>query len=171
MTDFQLIVNKDYTTLWKKYKYLIMVFWKKLPDYCKIFYFDNSFNDFNNSCYESVVKSAKSINVDLITDKETWTFYIQLYHYLQNYTTRDIVGDYIKHFAYSELPFQTKEFSYIENPGLNLFWESLTDLEKHIVNKRLEGISWYDIYKSLKLSVKEWKATRSAIEEKLLNTI
>lgn len=94
MTDYQLVEQKNYYEIWKKYRQLMMKFYMKLSDN-KIYAFDD-FDDFASSCYEVVVQAVDSIKLDRIKNKETWTIYIQLYHYIQNYTTRRVVPNYYK---------------------------------------------------------------------------
>lgn len=92
MTDYELVKSKSYYEIWKKYQPLIMKFYVKLTDN-KIYAFDG-FQDFYQSCYEYVVQAVDSIKLNKIKKPETWTIYIQLYHYIQNYTTRKVVKEY-----------------------------------------------------------------------------
>lgn len=90
--DYIMIEKKDYYGLWKKYQDLIAKFYSKLAMH-KIYAFED-FDDFSDACYEVLVEAANAIKLEKIKKKETWTFYIQFYHYLQNYTTRKVIKEY-----------------------------------------------------------------------------
>lgn len=92
-TDYELVKEKDYLELWKRYKALCLKFWKILITQLPNEY--ECFDDFYTDCYEIVMNAANALDLEKM-NKEKFCFYIQLYHYLQNFTIRDLVGKHFK---------------------------------------------------------------------------
>lgn len=145
MNDFDLVKEKNYYEIWNKYKALFMKFYTKLSDN-KVYAFEN-FSDFYNSCYEVVIEAVDSIKLDKIKKPDTWTIYIQLYHYLQNYTTRKVVKDYYDNL--NMLPYNSEildESSYIDDhsvfekiESLKAVISHLSEHDKMLLNKYIES--------------------------------
>ena len=118
-TDYELVKNKDYTTIWTKYQGLLNVFYYKCVDQithsgCPFDDYDN-IQDFFYDCYPIVVKAVDSIKLNKIKKPATWTLYIQLYHYMQNFVNRDIIFPKLKEYANG---FQFVEFDSEDHNGL-----------------------------------------------------
>lgn len=129
--DYILIEKKDYYGLWVKYRELIAKFYNKLAMH-KIYAFDD-FQDFYQSCYEVLVEAADKIKLEKVKKEDTWTFYIQLYHYLQNYTSRKVVKDYYNNI--NMLPYDSEildESSYIDDNSSFEKTESLKQTIPHL---------------------------------------
>lgn len=167
MTDFELAKKKDYYSLWKKYEALMMIYYKKLPENVRDYLFED-FDDFKDSCYQVVINAVDALTLSKIKNKDTWTLWQQLSYYLQNYTTRQCVRDTYKIWS--------SEFSYdgfvnkyigakdIDNLPYKEFMKSLSQNEKEIVDSRLNGETWGDLYK--KYGKKSTEELRSSIIDK-----
>ena len=143
-TDYELVKSKSYYEIWRKYQPLIMKFYVKLTDN-KIYAFDG-FQDFYQSCYEVVVQAVDSIKLEKISKPKTWTIYIQLYRYLQNYTTRKIVKEYYEEKDLMEYDEALHGGSYEDDNSMFEKMESLkqviphlSDHEKIILRKYIES--------------------------------
>lgn len=92
--DYQALVDGNVSFLWNKWKGVALSFWRKVyrakEQYNINIEFD-SFDDFNCSCYEIAAKAIGAVKLNKIKNPDTWTFYQQYWHYLSNYTQRDIV--------------------------------------------------------------------------------
>ena len=88
MTDYEMVVNKDYTEILKKYRPLMMKYFQKMLTVSNCGFED--FDDFISSFYEDMVKAVNAIKVSKIKDPNKFSFYIQLEFYLRNFTTRRI---------------------------------------------------------------------------------
>lgn len=130
MNDYTLVKEKNYFEIWKQYRQLMMKFYNKLSDN-KIYAFDD-FDDFASSCYEVVVQAVDSIKLDRIKNKETWTIYIQLHHYLQNYTTRRVVPNYYKDNNVVSYDTEFQFGSYNDDNSIFEKMESLKQIISHL---------------------------------------
>lgn len=171
--DYELIENKDYYSLYEKYKPLINSFWPKIDEHCKRYYYDNDMKEYYSFAYENVVQAAQSIKLEKIKKPESWTFYIQLYRYiwthlgrLQQYYYEDIVS---KTIFYQDLTFDNGEEKDIlvskdtQDVDMSIF----TDDECKVIELRLKGLHWTDIRKKLNMTGKELKFIQSSIKAKL----
>ncbi len=180
--DYKLIENKDYESLWKKYKPLCMKYFQKLPEDIRKQVYDDYFEDFYVDCYEVLHNAAESLKLSKIKNPKTWTFYIQLAHYLQNFTTRDIVRDTYKQWANET---SVDEFNssddgaserneyYISNDykEYDILRNDLEGDEKLAVEMRLSGKSWEEVRKALGIRCIDFRAFQNALREKILTYI
>lgn len=144
-TDYELVKEKNYYSIWCRYEPLVRIYYKKLITN-KIFAFDG-FTDFYQSCYEVIVNAVDSVKLERIKKPQTWKIWIQINFYLKNYTTRKVVKEY---FDENALSFdETFEGSYedLDNLPYKEFMKSLSQNEKEIVDSRLNGETWGDLYK------------------------
>lgn len=177
--DYELIKNKDYEALWKKYRPLCMKYFQKLPEDIRKQVYDNYFEDFYVDCYEVLHDAAESLVLSKIKNPETWTFYIQFAHYLQNFTTRDIVRETYKQWA-NETSVDSLEDTtsdrnkyYICNDHKE-YDILLNDLEgdyKEAVEMRLSGKNWEQVRKALGIRCTDFRAFQDALREKILTYI
>ena len=140
--DYILIEKKDYYGLWVKYRELIAKFYNKLTIH-KIYAFDD-FQDFYQSCYEVLVEAANKIKLEKIKKEDTWTFYIQLYHYLQNYTTRKVIKEYYaENMASFDEAYEgsyESDFSFLEkSEALKKILPKLNDHEKILLTNYIKS--------------------------------
>ena len=166
MTDYELIEKKDYLTLWKKYQPLLMKFYIKAHNSTFYYLFPSSFEDFKFDMYEVVENAAKAIKLNKIKDKEKWCFYAQLYHYLQNATSRDTISKYLRHREDKVLSYDNVEvgeevahyFDKINNE--EEVWSSFTNEELDYIQKKFTR-------KSTGMKPKEIREIEKSIKEKL----
>lgn len=128
--DFELVKEKKYYEIWKKYRQLMMKFYIKLSEN-KIYAFED-FEDFASSCYEVVVQAVDSIKLEKIKKPDTWTFYIQLYHYLQNYSTRKIIPNYYKEMNQISYDAELSAGSYEDDNSMFEKLESFKQIIPHL---------------------------------------
>lgn len=99
MNDFELVKEKNYAELWKKYIPLMNKFYEKaITSALKIGLFipyENSL-DFQADCYPILINAVDSIKLEKIKKPETWTLYIQFYRYLQNFVYRQVIRPLIR---------------------------------------------------------------------------
>lgn len=168
-TDFELVKKKDYYTLWKKYEALMMIYYKKLPEDVRNYVFED-FTDFKSSCYQVLINAVDALTLSKIKNSDTWTFWQQFSFYLQNYTTRNIVRDTYKLWnSERQQTISDERNKYIASEDIdNLpykeFMQSLSQNEKEIVDSRLNGETWGDLYK--KYGKKSTEELRHSIIDK-----
>lgn len=97
--DLQDIIDKNFLNLWKRYKPLQMKYFKKIPANIRHELYEDGFNEFSQDCYIVLVKAADGVKIEKIKNPESYSFYIQFSQWLQNFTTRDIVRDYIHNYT------------------------------------------------------------------------
>ncbi len=180
--DYEFVKNKDYESLWKKYRPLCMKYFQKLPEEIRKQVYDDNFGDFYVDCYEVLHDAAESLKLSKIKNPETWTFYIQFAHYLQNFTTRDIVRETYKQWAneksvdyFNSLNGNASERNtdYISNDHKE-YDMLLNDLEgdyKDAVELKLSGMNWEQVRKALGLRIIDFRAFQRALREKILTYI
>lgn len=180
--DYELIKNKDYEALWKKYRPLCMKYFQKLPEDIRKQVYDDYFEDFYVDCYEVLHDAAESLTLSKIKNPETWTFYIQFAHYLQNFTTRDIVRETYKQWAnetsvdaFNSLDDNASDRNkYLMCNDHKEYDILLNDLEgdyKEAVEMRLSGKNWEQVRKALGIRTIDFRAFQDALREKILTYI
>lgn len=76
-----------------------MKYFKKIPANIRHELYEDGFEEFSQDCYLVLVKAADGVKVEKIKNPESYSFYIQYSQWLQNYTTRDIVREYIHNYT------------------------------------------------------------------------
>ena len=129
--DLQKVIDKDYFSLWKQYEPLVCKFYWKLWEDIRLEYFENSFEDFHNWTYQYFVMAVDSLDINKIKNKENWSFYIQIYHYLLTYTEH-LTTKYYKN--------ANNEYSYnaFENDFANDV--ILEDVQEKSTNSNIEDV-------------------------------
>ena len=97
--DMQDIINKDYLSLWNRYKPLQMVYYKKISEYIRHDLYEFGFEEFRQDCYIVLAKAANGVDIDKVTSPSTYSFYVQYSQWLHNFIKRDIVRDYTHRYA------------------------------------------------------------------------
>lgn len=142
MSDYELVKNKEYLKLWNQYKGLLNVFYYKCVDALTQsgFPFDDyeDMQDFFYDCYPIVVNAVDSIKLEKIKKPETWTLYIQLYHYMQNFVNRDIIQPKLKAFSNG---FQLLDIDDEKNKVLSYDDNELINIEDKIAFNQLIDIA------------------------------
>lgn len=97
--DLQDIINKNYLSLWNRYKPLQMVYYKKIPLEIRHDVYEFGFDEFRQDCYIVLVNAANSVDINKINNPTSYSFYVQYCGWLHNFTTRDIIRDYCNTFS------------------------------------------------------------------------
>ena len=180
--DYELIKNKDYEALWKKYRPLCMKYFQKLPEEIRKQVYDDYFDDFYVDCYEVLHDAAESLTLPKIKNPETWTFYIQFAHYLQNFTTRDIVRETYKQWA-NETSVDTfnslddnasdrnKYLMCNDHKEYDMLLNDLEGDQREAVEMKLSGKNWEQIRKALGIRCTDFGAFQNALRERILTYI
>lgn len=88
MTDYELVKNKDYTAILKKFRPLMMKYFQRMIKVSSCSYED--FDEFIDDFYIEMVKAVDAVKLERIKVPEKYGLYQQLAFYLQNFTTRKI---------------------------------------------------------------------------------
>ena len=130
--DLQNIIEKDFLSLWNRYKPLQMVYFKKIPEVIRHDIYEFGFEEFRQDCMIVLINAANGVKVEKVKNPETYSFYVQYSQWLQNFTTRDIVRDYthnysVRYMDYNESQdgesnFEWDSFLATEDLHSNLFW-------------------------------------------------
>lgn len=136
--DLQDIIDKNFLNLWNRYKPLQMVYYKKIPMNIRHELYEDGFDEFSQDCYIVLVNAANGVKVEKIKNPETYSFYIQYSQWLQNFTTRDIVREYIHNYTVrymdynesqdGESDFEWDDFLAVEDTHSNI-WELVDMLD------------------------------------------
>lgn len=157
MNDYELIKNKEYYKLFEKYDHLFMAFYKKVPSYVKYKVWDN-LEEFKQDCYPVLVAAVDSEKLERVKDPETFGLYIQLYHYLMNFTTRTtgkvLRMPNIENYEdlgniYEDVDSRLDFLEDKRGSGYEGLYKTLTDEEKYVFDSRLCGVYWKTIQKDL----------------------
>ena len=140
--DLQDIIDKNYLNLWKRYKPLQMVYYKKIPENIRRDLYDNGFAEFCQDAYIVLVNAANGVKVEKVKNPETYSFYVQYSQWLHNFTSRDIVRDYIHNYAVKYMDYEQDDHSWDSFLGMNdyhsnlgLLLEQLNDKDRAIAEK------------------------------------
>lgn len=168
MNDFELVKEKNYAELWKKYIPLMNKFYKKaVTSALKIGLFipyENTF-DFQADCYPILINAVDSIKLEKIKNPEDWTLYIQFYRYLQNFISRQVIRPLIRN---NNLEFIDEIGKLESEDHSDVDMSMFSGLETKIIEMRFKGMHWVDIRRQLGITGKEMKAIQSEIKAKLL---
>lgn len=127
--DLQDIMDKNYLNLWNRYKPLQMNYWKKISEYIRHDLYDNGFDEFCQDCYIVLVNAANGVKVEKIKNPETYSFYAQYSQWLHNFTTRDIVRDYVHNYSIKYM-----EYSGGLDGDSTFEWDSILATEDNLSN-------------------------------------
>ena len=97
--DYIYVKNHDVLSVWNKYRPLAMVYYKKVSVYIRHDLYDNGFDEWMQDVYIVYNNAMNGVKLDKIKNPESYSLYIQLSQYLQNFTTRDIIRDYIHNYS------------------------------------------------------------------------
>jgi len=160
MTDYELIKNKDYTAIFKKFRPLMMKYFQRMIKVSLCGYED--FDEFADDFYPEMVKAVEAVKLDRIKDPDKYGLYQQLAFYLQNFTTRKI-SKYIRDKKFNaqieedyDAPYDDATNEDIERMASfdTIYTKYLDDNQRAIVDKTLSGTPGYRIpgyYKVVKI--------------------
>ena len=97
--DLQDIIDKNFLNLWNRYKPLQMVYYKKIPENIRRDLYEFGFEEFSQDCMVVLINAANGVKVEKVKNPETYSFYVQYSQWLHNFTSRDIVRDYIHNYT------------------------------------------------------------------------
>ena len=161
MNDYELIKNKKYYELWERYSPLFLTFYNKVPSYVRNQLWQG-FEEFKQDCYPVLVAAVDSEKLERVKNPKTFKLYIQLYHYLMNFTTRTTQKvmrmPRIEH--YEDLITENTDIGdhldFMEDKrgyGYEALYNSLTKEERFVFDSRLGGITWKEIQEKLGYTV------------------
>lgn len=140
--DLQDIIDKNYLNLWNRYKPLQMVYYKKIPENIRRDLYDNGFDEFCQDAYIVLVNAANGVKVEKVKNPETYSFYVQYSQWLHNFTTRDIVRNYIHNYTVRYMDYEQDDNiwdSFLgmddHHSNLGLLLEELNDKDRAIAEK------------------------------------
>ena len=157
MNDYELIRDKKYFELWERYSPLFMSFYKKVSTSVRNQLWED-FEEFKQDCYPILVAAVDSEKLERVKNPETFRLYIQLYHYLMNFTTRTaqkvLRMPRVEH--YEDLVTKDTDIGdhldFMEDKrgsGYEALYNSLTKEERFVFDSRLDGVNWKDIQEQL----------------------
>lgn len=149
MKDYELVKNKDYDAILKKYRPLMMRYFQKMLTVSNCGFED--FEDFISDFYEDMVKAVNAVKLSKIKDPETFGLYCQLSFWLRNFTTRKI-RDYVKLQKYSnplpenhEEPYYDKDDATIKLSFNEIATKLLDDTQRESYELFLRGVPAYKL--------------------------
>jgi hypothetical protein len=160
MTDYELVKNKDYTAIFKKFRPLMMKYFQRMIKVSSCGYED--FDEFADDFYPEMVKAVDAVKLERIKDPDKYGLYQQLAFYLQNFTTRKIS----KHIRDKKFNSQIKEdydapYNDTANENIErmasfhmIYTKYLDANQREIVDEVLSGTPGYKIpgyYKIVKI--------------------
>lgn len=175
LTDYELIKNKNYYELWERYSALFLTFYNKVPKSVRTQLWEN-FDEFRQDCFPILVAAVDSEKLERVKNPETFRLYIQLYHYLMNFTTRTAQKimrmPRIEHYEdlRTEKGDLEEHLDFLEDKrgsGYEALYNSLTKEERFVFDSRLDGVAWKDIQEQLGYTAT--KRIRESLEEAITN--
>ena len=150
VTDYELVKNKDYTEIFKKFRALMMKYYQRMIVVSKCGYED--FDEFADDFYPEMVKAVDAVKLERIKDPETFGLYCQLSFWLRNFTTRK-VNKYIRDKKFNaqieegyDAPYDDQTNENIEKmESFNRTYTNLNDAQRAIIDKVLAGTPGYTI--------------------------
>ena len=88
MIDYELVKEKNYLAIFKKFRPLMMRYFQKMLTISNCGYED--FDEFADDFFPEMVKAVNAVKLERIKDHDSYGFYQQCAFYLQNFTTRKI---------------------------------------------------------------------------------
>ena len=160
MTDYELIKEKDYYSLFKKFSPLMMKFYMRMLTVSNCGYED--FDEFADDFYPEMVKAVDAVKLERIKDPDKYGLYQQLAFYLQNFTTRKLLK-YIRDKKFNSQIEEDYDAPYDDSTNENtermasfniIYTNYLNDNQRAIVDEVLSGTPGYKIpgyYKVVKI--------------------
>ena len=140
--DLQDIIDKNYLNLWNRYKPLQMVYYKKISDYIRRDLYEFGFEEFSQDAYIVLVNAANGVKVEKVKNPETYSFYVQYSQWLHNFTSRDIVRNYIHNYTVKYMDYEQDNHTWDSLLGvddnhsnLEILLEQLNDKDRDIAEK------------------------------------
>ncbi len=173
MNDYELIKEKNYYELFERYSPLFMAFYKKVPSYVSNQLWQD-FDEFKQDCYPVLVAAVDSEKLERVKSPETFKLYIQLYHYLMNFTTRTAQKvlrmpriEYYDDIHTEKGDIEEHLDFLVDNrgPGYEALYNSLSKDERFVFDSRLNGITWKEIQN--KLGITKTKNIRDSLWNKI----
>lgn len=160
MLDYELVKNKDYLAIFKKFRALMMKYFQKMIVVSDCGYED--FDEFIDDFYPEMVKAVDAVKLERIKDPNNYGLYQQLAFYLQNFTTRKL-RKYIRDKKFNSQLDEDYDAPYDDNSNENtermasfnmIYTNYLNDNQRAIVDEVLSGTPGYKIpgyYKVVKI--------------------
>lgn len=123
--DLQDIIDKNYLNLWNRYKPLQMVYYKKISESIRKDLYEFGFDEFCQDCYIVLVNAANGVKVEKVKNPETYSFYVQYSQWLHNFTSRDIMRDYIHNYAVRYMNYNKSR-----DGESNFEWDSILETDE-----------------------------------------
>ena len=140
--DLQDIIDKNYLNLWNRYKPLQMVYYKKISDYIRRDLYEFGFDEFCQDAYIVLVNAANGVKVEKVKNPETYSFYVQYSQWLHNFTSRDIVRNYIHNYTVKYMDYEQDNHTWDSFLGvddnhsnLEILLQQLNDKDRDIAEK------------------------------------
>ena len=140
--DLQDIIDKNYLNLWNRYKPLQMVYYKKISDYIRRDLYEFGFDEFCQDAYIVLVNAANGVKVEKVKNPETYSFHVQYSQWLHNFTSRDIVRNYIHNYTVKYMDYEQDNHTwdsflgvYDHHSNLEILLEQLNDKDRDIAEK------------------------------------
>ena len=151
MTDYELVKNKDYASIFIKYRPLMMKFYMRMLTVSDCGFED--FEDFISEFYEDMVKAVNAVKLSKIKDPETFGLYCQLSFWLRNFTTRRIRDSFkLKKYSnpipenHEEPCFdRAEDYSTIKQSFDEIATKYLDDTQRESVELFLRGVPAYKL--------------------------
>lgn len=151
MTDYELVKEKNYLAIFKKFRPLMMKYFQKMIVVSNCGYED--FDEFADDFYPEMLKAVEAVKLERIKDPDKYGFYQQCAFYLQNFTTRKI-SKYIRDKKFNaqieedyDAPYddQTNEKTERMASFNTIYTNYLNDTQRAIVDEVLSGTPSYKV--------------------------
>lgn len=151
MTDYELVKNKDYTAIFKKFRPLMMRYFQRMIKVSSCGY--EEFDEFIDDFYIEMVKAVDAVKLERIKDPEKYGFYQQCAFYLQNFTTRKL-SKYLRDKKFNSQIEEDYDAPYDDQANENaermasfhmIYTKYLDDNQRAIVDEVLSGTPGYKI--------------------------
>ncbi len=158
--DYELVKNKDYTAIFKKFRPLMMKYYQRMIVVSKCGYED--FDEFADDFYPEMVKAVDAVKLERIKDPNRYGIYQQLAFYLQNFTTRKL-SKYLRDKKFNSQIEEDYDAPYNDTANENterlesfntVYTNYLNDNQRAIVDEVLSGTPGYKVpgwYKVVKI--------------------
>lgn len=166
-TDLELCIEKNYYTIFKRYKMLFYKVWDSLSPALKFSVFPEE-EDFFSFCYEKTVMAVNSIKPEKVKKPESWTIYIQLYRYIKTYAEREIQKEYKNNACSLDQFIEEHEFD--ENVALKTEDQHEVDMDMFTPEEKefIEYMQNHNTYKG-KYTHYMYRQFKKSITSKLLS--
>lgn len=151
MLDYELVKNKDYLAIFKKFRALMMKYFQKMIVVSDCGYED--FDEFTDDFYPEMVKAVDAVKLERIKDPDKYGLYQQLAFYLQNFTTRKL-RKYIRDKKFNAQIEEEYDAPYNDNSNEKtekmqsfntIYTNYLSDTQRTIVDEVLSGTPSYKV--------------------------